>query len=98
MGTHPIFESDFDCLTEGDCMTDKEQLPEFSPSDNSESDDSPQQPNSQTIRRLQQEASALKGGQNPSERKLYALLGQEMKILISDNRVLVDNSHVRTKI
>jgi len=31
-------------------MTDKEQLPEFSPSDNSESDDSPHKPNSETIR------------------------------------------------
>merc|ERR1712227_402916 len=84
MGTHPIFESDFDCLTD---MSDS--LPEFEPEDpipdltiNYENQDL-------QLRRLRREQIALQGGETEEEKWLYGLLGSEMKILITDQRVLL---------
>jgi len=41
---------------------------------------------------LRREAIAIKGGETENEKKLYSLLGTEMKILITDQRVLLGKS------
>ena len=41
------------------------------------------------LRRLRREQIALQGGETEEEKWLYGLLGSEMKILITDHRVLL---------
>lgn len=72
-----------------DCFQMEDSLPEFEPEDpipdltvNYENQDL-------QIRRLRREQIALKGGETEEEKWLYGLLGSEMKILITDQRVLL---------
>ena len=66
-----------------------DSLPEFEPEDpipdltiNYENQDL-------QLRRLRREQIALQGGETEEEKWLYGLLGSEMKILITDQRVLL---------
>ena len=76
-------------------MTDIEiddSLPEFEPEDEIPDFSAPSKVNQELqLRRLQREAIAMKGGDKEHEKALYNLLGVQMKIQISDERILLGN-------
>merc|ERR1712131_225867 len=94
MGTHPIFESDFDCLTDfrmESLESESDKLPEFEPEDEIP-DWSPESVISDELRieRLKRELKAeMKKGKDETEDKVYSWVGKQMKIRITDNRILV---------
>merc|ERR1712193_436079 len=86
MGTHPIFESDFDCLTEKSEMNE-DQLPEYEPEDDVIPD---YQVDQLSINRIKAELKAeMKRGDSDAENQMYEWIGRKMKIKITDNRVLI---------
>lgn len=68
---------------------DHDKLPEFEPEDPIPEHTINYVNEDLTLRRLRREAVAMKGGETEHEKRLYSLLGVEMKILITDQRVLL---------
>jgi hypothetical protein len=70
-------------------MADADKLPEFEPEDPIPEHHINYINEDLQMRRLRREAIAMKGGETEGEKWIYSLLGLEMKILITDQRVLL---------